>query len=101
MKKIIASLALCATLFIGFNAYCQQGKWAGLVKYKMTWTGNVPQQVPQEWQTKIYNNLEGNIDLSTLGLGKTIVAALIARMFFFSNNYPAYRSRTLIITPLH
>jgi hypothetical protein len=72
MKKIIASLALCATLFIGFNAYCQQGKWAGLVKYKMTWTGNVPQQVPQEWQTKIYNNLEGNIDLSTLGLGKTI-----------------------------
>ncbi len=34
-----------------------------------------------------------------VGLGKTVVAALIARMFFFSNNFPAYRSRTLVIIP--
>ncbi|MFR1814474.1 helicase-related protein [Dysgonomonas capnocytophagoides] len=34
-----------------------------------------------------------------VGLGKTIVAALIAKRFFFSNNFPSYRSKTLIITP--
>jgi hypothetical protein len=64
MKKIILGVVLCATLLIGFNAYSQQGKWAGLVKYKMTWTGNVPQGVPEEYQVKVYNNMESSINLS-------------------------------------
>jgi superfamily II DNA/RNA helicase len=34
-----------------------------------------------------------------VGLGKTVVAALIAKKFFFHNDFPAYRSRTLIIVP--
>ena len=34
-----------------------------------------------------------------VGLGKTIVAALIAKKFFFSNGFPAHRSRTLVIVP--
>ena len=34
-----------------------------------------------------------------VGLGKTIVAALIAKKFFFSNGFPTHRSHTLIITP--
>lgn len=34
-----------------------------------------------------------------VGLGKTVVAALIAKRFFFSNGFPTHRSRTLIIVP--
>jgi len=34
-----------------------------------------------------------------VGLGKTIVAALIAKKFFYSNGFPAYLSKTLIICP--
>ena len=34
-----------------------------------------------------------------VGLGKTVVPALIAKKFFFSNGFPAYRSHTLIIVP--
>lgn len=34
-----------------------------------------------------------------VGLGKTVVAALIAKKFFFSNGFPSYRSHTLIIVP--
>ena len=34
-----------------------------------------------------------------VGLGKTIVAILIARQFFYSNNYPEHISKTLIIMP--
>lgn len=34
-----------------------------------------------------------------VGLGKTIVAALIAKKFFYSNGFPSYLSKTLIICP--
>ncbi|HKB43582.1 MAG TPA: SNF2-related protein, partial [Chitinophagaceae bacterium] len=34
-----------------------------------------------------------------VGLGKTVVATLIAKKYFYSNGFPTYRSRTLIITP--
>lgn len=34
-----------------------------------------------------------------VGLGKTIVAALIAKKFFYFNGFPSYISRTLIIVP--
>lgn len=34
-----------------------------------------------------------------VGLGKTIVSALIAKKFFFSNGFPTHRSHTLIIVP--
>ncbi|MCR5851294.1 MAG: helicase [Bacteroidaceae bacterium] len=34
-----------------------------------------------------------------VGLGKTIVAALIAKKFFFSNGFPTHRSHTLVIVP--
>ena len=34
-----------------------------------------------------------------VGLGKTVVASLIARKHFFDNNYPEYRSHTLIVCP--
>lgn len=34
-----------------------------------------------------------------VGLGKTVVATLIARKFFFSNGFPDHRSHTLIVVP--
>jgi superfamily II DNA or RNA helicase len=34
-----------------------------------------------------------------VGLGKTLVATLIARKFFFNNGFPDYRSHTLIVVP--
>jgi len=34
-----------------------------------------------------------------VGLGKTVVATLIAKKFFYTNGYPAHNSRTLIVVP--
>lgn len=34
-----------------------------------------------------------------VGLGKTIVATIIAKKYFYSNGFPSHRSRTLIIVP--
>lgn len=34
-----------------------------------------------------------------VGLGKTVIAALIAKKFFYSNGFPTYISHTLIIAP--
>lgn len=34
-----------------------------------------------------------------VGLGKTIVATLIAKKFFYSNSFPSYLSKTLVICP--
>jgi len=34
-----------------------------------------------------------------VGLGKTIVSVIIAKKYFYSNGFPSYRSRTLIIVP--
>lgn len=34
-----------------------------------------------------------------VGLGKTIVAILIAKKYFYHNGFPSYRSRTLLIVP--
>ena len=34
-----------------------------------------------------------------VGLGKTVVAALIAKKFFYTNGYPSHVSRTLIVVP--
>jgi SNF2 family DNA or RNA helicase len=34
-----------------------------------------------------------------VGLGKTVVATLIAKKFFYSNDFPSYLSKTLVICP--
>ena len=34
-----------------------------------------------------------------VGLGKTVIAALIAKKFFYTNGYPSHVSRTLIVVP--
>ena len=34
-----------------------------------------------------------------VGLGKTMIATLIARQFYYANNYPNYRSKILLVIP--
>ncbi|MGP1514650.1 MAG: hypothetical protein ACTTJH_01690 [Bacteroidales bacterium] len=69
MKKIAKSITLFTfMLFLGINVIAQQGEWAGKVKYKLTWKGNVPAQVPEEWEAKIYKNLEGTDFLNYISL---------------------------------
>ena len=88
MKKLVFSLGVMALILVsGFSALAQQGKWAGLVKYKLTWTGNVQPNMPTEWEVKVYNNLVGQVDLSTLGLGRSIANSdnnVIMTLFDFS-----------------
>lgn len=75
MKKTLAIVGMCLfALMLSWNANAQQGSWAGLVKYKLTWSGNVPQGVPQEWETKVYKELEGGYDWSFLMLGGRYIA---------------------------
>ncbi len=57
MKKRVFLLAL---LFVSFMnlVNAQQGKWAGTVKYQLSWTGDIPEgaQLPTEWETKVFEN---------------------------------------------
>lgn len=41
----------------------------------------------------------GFILADVVGLGKTVVATIIAKKYFYSNGFPTHRSRTLIIVP--
>jgi len=41
----------------------------------------------------------GFILADVVGLGKTVVAAIIAKKYFYTNGFPTHRSRTLIIVP--
>ncbi|MCF0210916.1 MAG: hypothetical protein HUK18_06380 [Bacteroidales bacterium] len=77
MKKIFLGIGLLAiTMMAGFTANAQQGKWAGLVKYELKWSGNVPQGVPTEWQVKVFENQLSHGDMLTFGqLGKVIINA--------------------------
>lgn len=77
MKKFFLGVGLLLlTVMAGLTVNAQQGKWAGLVKYKLTWTGNVPQGVPTEWQVKVFENQLSHGDYLTFGnLGKVIINA--------------------------
>lgn len=75
MKKRVFLLAL---LFVGFMnlVNAQQGKWAGTVKYQLSWTGEIPEgaQLPTEWETKVFENKTKTMSFSwamMLGLPAT------------------------------
>lgn len=75
MKKHVFLLAL---LFVGFMnlVNAQQGKWAGTVKYQLSWTGEIPEgaQLPTEWETKVFENKTKTMSFSwamMLGLPAT------------------------------
>lgn len=78
MKKRVFLLAL---LFVGFMnlVNAQQGKWAGTVKYQLSWTGEIPEgaQLPTEWETKVFENKTKTMSFSwamMLGLPATELA---------------------------
>ncbi|GEM_PF-1243303 len=77
MKRFIFSVSVMViVLLTSLAAIAQQGKWAGLVKYKMEWKGNVPQNMPTDWEVKVFENTLSHADLATFGqLGKVIVNA--------------------------
>ena len=75
MKKRVFLLALLCVGFMNLvNA--QQGKWAGTVKYQLSWTGEIPEgaQLPTEWETKVFENKTKTMSFSwamMLGLPAT------------------------------
>lgn len=75
MKRFIFSVGIMTLMaLISFTANAQQGKWAGLVKYKIEWKGNVPQGLPTNWDVKVYENIISKPDMLTFGqLGSVIV----------------------------
>ena len=58
MKKQVFWLTFLFVSFVAFQANAQQGKWAGTVKYQLSWTGDLPEgvQLPTEWETKVFEN---------------------------------------------
>ena len=48
---------------------------------------------------ELLNKHNGFFLADVVGLGKTIIATLIAKKFFFHNDFPSYVSRTLIVVP--
>ncbi|MBR1626423.1 MAG: hypothetical protein IJ681_04680 [Bacteroidales bacterium] len=70
MKNIAKTIVLCTfALIIGANAMAQQGEWAGKIKYKLTWKGNVQQGVPESWEAKVFKNLESTDFMTYASLG--------------------------------
>lgn len=47
----------------------------------------------------LLNKHNGFFLADVVGLGKTLIATLIAKQFFFRNDFPNYRSHTLIVVP--
>ncbi|MDO5760046.1 MAG: hypothetical protein Q4Q06_03370 [Bacteroidota bacterium] len=75
MKRFIFSLGVLTLMIMGsLSSYAQQGKWAGLVKYKIEWKGNVPQGLPTNWDVKVFENTVSHVDMLTFGqLGNVII----------------------------
>ena len=51
MKKHILLFALLVSAFT-LSLQAQQGKWAGTIKYQLTWSGDVPQGLQQNMKLK-------------------------------------------------
>ena len=63
MKKHIFLLALLVSAFT-FSLQAQQGKWAGTIKYQLTWTGDVPQGIPSEYEVKVFEEKTKYMDMT-------------------------------------
>lgn len=57
MKKHILLFALLVSAFT-LSLQAQQGKWAGTIKYQLTWSGDIPAeaQLPDTWEIKVFEN---------------------------------------------
>lgn len=63
MKKHIFLFALLVSAFT-FSLQAQQGKWAGTIKYQLTWTGDVPQGIPSEYEVKVFEEKTKYMDMT-------------------------------------
>lgn len=63
MKKQIFLFALLVSAF-SFSLFAQQGKWAGTVKYQLTWAGDVPQGLPAEYEVKVFEEKTKYMDMT-------------------------------------
>lgn len=55
MKKLIVSICLVLTIgLFSSQMFAQQGKFKGIVKYTLTWEGEVPQGAPTTFEMKIF-----------------------------------------------
>lgn len=86
MKKRLFLLTLCLICVFSFNVNAQQGKWAGTVKYQLTWTGgSAGAGLPTESEVKIFENKTKYVDMR---LGATVLTdaekKTVTMMFDFS-----------------
>lgn len=57
MKKTFnAFFIMVVVSLFGFQSFAQQGQFKGIVKYALTWEGEVPQGAPTSFEVKIYDN---------------------------------------------
>lgn len=55
MKKLIVSICLVLTIgLFSSQMFAQQGKFKGIVKYALTWEGEVPKGAPTTFEMKIF-----------------------------------------------
>lgn len=64
MKKLIVSICLVLTIgLFSSQMFAQQGKFKGIVKYALTWEGEVPQGAPTTYEMKVYEQQTAFLDL--------------------------------------
>lgn len=84
MKKQIILFALMVSAF-SFSLFAQQGKWAGTIKYQLTWSGDVPQGLPAEYEVKVFEEKTKYMDMT---MGAVVITDAqkknITLMFDFS-----------------
>lgn len=57
MKKTISAFFIMVVVSLfGFQSFAQQGQFRGIVKYALTWEGEVPQGAPTSFEMKVYDN---------------------------------------------
>lgn len=55
MKRLIVSICLMLTIgLFSSQIYAQQGQFKGIIKYTLTWEGDVPQGAPTTFEVKVF-----------------------------------------------
>lgn len=64
MKKLIVSICLVLTVSLfASQLFAQQGKFKGIVKYTLTWEGEVPQGAPTSYEMKVFEQQTAFFDM--------------------------------------
>lgn len=87
MKKHIFLFALLVSAFtLGLQA--QQGKWAGTIKYQLTWSGDVPQGLPAEYEVKVFEEKTKYMDMTMGAMVLTDAQKKTATLMFDFSQIP-------------